>query len=97
MNGNGEYILLEYLIERECLSVRSVNVCKDAGLISLNRILDLYAKKGSFLSLRNCGAKTDKELIEICKKYLTANLVNEEYEGQTGSFSENIKIGRAHV
>lgn len=89
MNSNGEDILLEELIDKEWLSVRSINICKDAGLISLNRILDFYSKKGSFMTIRNCGAKTDKELIEICKKYLTSIPVNGDSE-QTESFLETI-------
>ena len=35
MNSNRDDILLEELIEIEWLSVRSINICKDAGLISL--------------------------------------------------------------
>lgn len=90
MNSNRDDILLEELIDNEWLSVRSINICKDAGLISLNRILDFYSKKGSFMTIRNCGAKTDKELIEICKKYLTSNPVNSEAKEQTESFLETI-------
>lgn len=90
MNSNRDGILLEELIDNEWLSVRSINICKDAGLISLNRILDFYSKKGSFMTIRNCGAKTDKELIEICKKYLASNPVNSEVKEQTESFLETI-------
>ncbi len=90
MNSNRDDILLEELIEIEWLSVRSINICKDAGLISLNRILDFYSKKGSFMSIRNCGTKTDQELIEICEKYLAGNPVNIEVNKQTESFLETI-------
>lgn len=90
MNSNRNDILLEELIDKEWLSVRSINICKDAGLISLNRILDFYSKKGSFMTIRNCGAKTDKELIEICKKYLASNPVVSEAKEQTESFLETI-------
>ncbi len=90
MNSNRDDILLEELIDNEWLSVRSINICKDAGLISLNRILDFYSKKGSFMTIRNCGAKTDKELIEICKKYLASNPVISEAKEQTESFLETI-------
>jgi hypothetical protein len=90
MNSNRDDILLEELIDNEWLSVRSINICKVAGLISLNRILDFYSKKGSFMTIRNCGAKTDKELIEICKKYLASNPVNSEAKEQTESFLETI-------
>jgi hypothetical protein len=83
-------ILLEELIDNECLSVRSINICKDTGLISLNRILEFYSKKGSFMNIRNCGAKTERELIEICEKYLATNSDNSEAQEQTESFLEAI-------
>jgi hypothetical protein len=92
MNSNREDILLEEIIDNECLSVRSINICRDAGLISLNRILDFYAKKGSFMSIRNCGAKTDKELIEICKKYLSSIPANEVLKEQKESFLDTINL-----
>lgn len=90
MNSNREDILLEELIDNEWLSVRSINICKDAGLTSLNRILDFYAKKGSFMSIRNCGAKTDKELIEICKKYLSSIPTDIVLKDQKESFLDTI-------
>ena len=90
MNSNREDILLEELIDNEWLSVRSINICKDAGLTSLNRILDFYAKKGSFMSIRNCGAKTDKELIEICKKYLSSIPADIVLKEQKESFLDTI-------
>ncbi len=90
MNINREDILLEELIDNAWLSVRSINICKDAGLISLNRILDFYAKKGSFMSIRNCGAKTDKELIEICKKYLSSIPAEKVLKEQKESFLDTI-------
>jgi len=92
MNSNREDILLEELIDKEWLSVRSINICKDADLISLNRILDFYAKKGSFMSIRNCGAKTDKELIEICKKYLVSIPDSGDSKEQKESFLETINL-----
>ena len=67
MNINIEDMLLEELIDKEWLSGRSINICKEAGFVTLNLILDFYSKNGSFISIRNCGAKTDKGLIEICK------------------------------
>ncbi len=85
-----EDILIEELIDNEWLSVRSINICKDAGLTSLKRILDFYAKKGSFMSIRNCGAKTDKELIEICRKYLSSVPADIVLKEQKESFLDTI-------
>lgn len=69
MNINESDISLDEIDETGDLSVRSVNICKDAELTSLKRILDFYEKKKSFISLRNCGSKTEIELVELCKKY----------------------------
>lgn len=64
-----KYMYLEDLIEMEKMSVRSVNVCKIAGLMSLNQILEFYSKYKSFKSIRNCGVKADNELIMLCKRF----------------------------
>ncbi len=55
----------------EDISVRSYNVCIDAGLNSLRRIIQYYYnnRRNGFLSIRNCGNKSNRELIKICLKY----------------------------
>jgi hypothetical protein len=68
-HNNQEDISLEELTDREWLTVRTINICKDRGLTTLNLILDYYNLNGTFKSIKNCGNKTDIELIEICKKY----------------------------
>lgn len=80
MNNERKDLTLEALNEIEWLTVRSINICKDAGLNTLNLILEYYSKNGSFLSIRNCGAKTEKELIEICKKYKDSYFLDENIE-----------------
>lgn len=50
-------------------SVRAENVCIGVGLDSLYKILDFYNKYKSFIKIRNCGSKTNKELINFCVKY----------------------------
>lgn len=59
-------ISLEDLATEENLTVRAVNTCLSNELHSLFSILDYYKTNGSFLSLKNCGKKTDKELTDIC-------------------------------
>lgn len=44
------------------LSVRAFNICDDNGLHCLSAIRSYFITQGSFLHLRNCGVKTDKEL-----------------------------------
>ncbi len=69
MKNNRENISLEKLSEIENLSIRSTNVCEWNGLKDLTSILSYYWENIDFLGLRNCGQKSNTELIELCKKY----------------------------
>jgi hypothetical protein len=70
-------ISLEDLDYQEDFPVRLINICKEANLTSLKRILDFYEREKSFLSLPNCGVLIDKKLSELCKKHLYRNPVVE--------------------
>lgn len=63
-------ISLVELADIEEMSVRAVNICYNIGLDSLNKILQFYIQGGDFKNVRNCGQRTENELIFICKKYL---------------------------
>lgn len=60
---------LDELNQVENLSVRTYNVCDFNDLHSVTDILKYYDENMNFLRLRNCGEKSNLELIEICKKY----------------------------
>jgi hypothetical protein len=60
---------IEKLAEIENLAVRGYNACKYYNLLTLSDLLDYYKENGHFLSVRNCGRKSNDELITICKKY----------------------------
>ena len=60
---------LEQFSEIEELSIRSQNVCKNVNLNSLKAIILYYKKNDDFLKVRNCGRKSNDELVEVCKKY----------------------------
>jgi hypothetical protein len=62
-------ISIKDLAEIEDLSVRTINICYFTDLHSLNQILRFYETHKSFKNIRNCGAKSEKELIELCEKY----------------------------
>ena len=64
-----ENISLEQLAKMENLSICSSNVCEWNGLKNLTAILSYYWENNDFLGLRNCGSKSNIELIELCKKY----------------------------
>ncbi len=61
---------IEELKRMENLSERTKNVCLEGSLDTLFKILYYYLEQNSFRDLRNCGLKTDQELIVLSKKYL---------------------------
>jgi hypothetical protein len=66
--------LINYHIEElkkiDNLSERTKNVCLEGSLDTLYKILYYFLERGTFRDIRNCGLKTDNELIETSKKYL---------------------------
>lgn len=62
-------IFLEDITDEIDLSVRAYNFCRGADLMSLDKIMAFYSEKGSFMGARNCGVKTNKELIAVCERY----------------------------
>lgn len=64
------YHLIELKIA-EGLSERAKNICLDNSLDSLFKVLEFYKEHGNFLSLRNCGRKTNDELVALSEKYLS--------------------------
>ncbi|PVV56456.1 hypothetical protein DD829_10805, partial [Chryseobacterium sp. HMWF035] len=61
------------------ISVRSYNICKYNSLESLDKLIDYYFRNHSFETLRNCGRRSDRELIDLCRKYET-NIINNTIE-----------------
>lgn len=57
------------LVKNENLSARSQNVCIDNGMTDFSSIIIYYWTNENFLKLKNCGQKSNIELIELCKKY----------------------------
>jgi hypothetical protein len=63
----------------EDLSVRSFNVCNYNGLKDLPSILSYFKENKTFVKLRNCGKRSNEELIALCLKYIDKeNLAQEE-------------------
>lgn len=60
---------IEEIFKKKEISVRSYNVCYYNKLLTLNDIKEFYNKNKSFEKLKNCGRKTNEELIDICNKY----------------------------
>jgi len=71
-------ISLNEIKKRELLSVRTINVCEYSRLYSLELIIKYYLANASFLRLRNCGPKSNEELISFCEKY--GSMANKKLE-----------------
>lgn len=70
---------IEEIYYSEDLSVRSFNVCNDNGLKDLPSILRYFQENKTFDNLRNCGRKSNEELIALCLKYIDQeNLIEDE-------------------
>jgi hypothetical protein len=68
--NNINYISIDEIYNSEDISPRSFNVCNNNGLHDLSSILKYYKQNKTFNKLRNCGAKSNKELIDLCLKYM---------------------------
>lgn len=62
---------IEELKRMENLSERTKNVCFEGSLDTLFKILYYFLERNTFRDIRNCGLKTDIELINLSKKYLS--------------------------
>src|SRR5690606_24347998 len=65
---------IDEIYKNEELSVRSYNVCRYNGLDSIDKLKEYYLTNHSFEKLRNCGRRSNEELIEICNKYQTTTV-----------------------
>jgi hypothetical protein len=82
---------LEELFLMEDLSARSLNVCIYNDLKELSDVIKYYHENRTFKNLRNCGSKSDKELIKLCLKYEESNNKSVEKLFITEEISFNTK------
>jgi len=71
---------IDEIYRKEKISVRSYHVCKYNNLNSVKDLKEYFYKHKSFDKLRNCGRKSNEELIEICNKFQGEYLENQELE-----------------
>jgi hypothetical protein len=76
---------LEILLHHKKLSQRSYNLCHYNYINSLEELIEYFLKHKSFSKFRNCGAKSNDELIEICNYYLN----DKKYKNKVISNSNN--------
>jgi hypothetical protein len=53
----------------EEISVRAFNTCKNNKIETISELKEFYRTYGSFKPFRNCGSKTNSELVKIYFKY----------------------------
>lgn len=61
---------IEEIQQMENLTERTKNVCLKGSLDTMYKILAYFLKNGSFKKIRNCGDKTNVELIELAERYI---------------------------
>lgn len=64
-------INIDTIKEREGISIRVYNVCIYNNLSSLREIAKYYLKNKNFLRLKNCGGKSNLELIRISESFIS--------------------------
>jgi hypothetical protein len=60
------------------ISIRTRNICKYNGLNDLQSIINYYRNKSTFLNLRNCGRKSNEELILLCEDSIKLEVSQED-------------------
>ncbi len=58
---------IDSLCEAGKLSVRASNVCSAADLDTVEDVKNYFEQYGTFKKIRNCGNKTEKELLDLCQ------------------------------
>lgn len=75
------------LFERVELSVRAYNICESLELITVRDLHNYIVKYGGFHNVRNCGRKTNLELLEFHKIYYI-----DSFDNNSESENENSEI-----
>lgn len=58
----------EIFLKKE-ISVRAFNTCTDNEIETISELKEYFNTYGSFKRFRNCGKKTDNELVAVCLEY----------------------------
>jgi DNA-directed RNA polymerase alpha subunit len=62
-------MIIDEIFQIGNMSVRSYNICKGNKLDTVIELKEYFYEHKSFYKLRNCGRRTNEELIEICNYY----------------------------
>lgn len=88
-------ITLEELQKVIPISVRAINVCRISDLTTTARIREHYTVHGTFRNIRNCGAKTNRELLRLLHdpRFPQPNEVEVEVRSNWGTLEQAIIAG----
>ncbi len=81
---------IDEIFKKEEISVRSYNVCKSNELHTVSDLIKYYNKNKSFDKLRNCGRRSNEELLALCNKSRVDYFVNGETENPLRSLISNL-------
>lgn len=81
---------LEEVYKNKRISVRSYNVCRSNKINTIGDLKAYYDKYGSFDNLRNCGRRSNGELIKLCLHYENFNFNKQSNQSKGNKFREII-------
>lgn len=84
---------LDEIYKNTKISMRSYNVCRDNGIDDINSLKEYYLINGSFEKLRNCGKKTNEELIALSNRHqliIEQNITKELNRHSINNKSQNL-------
>ncbi|MVO09171.1 hypothetical protein GOQ30_08355 [Flavobacterium sp. TP390] len=88
---------IDYIYKNEEISVRSYHLCKYNELHTISDLKKYYYKNNSFYKLRNCGRKSNEELIDICNKYQNEYIEYSENLSKEKKTLKNINLNLNRV
>lgn len=83
---------IDEIFKKKEMSVRSYNLCRYNGLDSIEKLNEYYLINHTFEKLRNCGRRSNEELIEVCKNH-PSMIINNAIEVKDEELLEVILTG----
>ena len=73
---------IDEIYKKGNLSIRSYHVCKYNNIETIYDLKGYFVKNKSFTKFRNCGRKSDEELIKLCNSYYLEGIDSIDNETQ---------------
>lgn len=85
-------IRLHELRETGEISVRSYNVCGRAKIITVQDMHEYLLKNEDFINIKNCGQKSNKELLGIYRQYFWADNLSKSEEPNVPALVKSLEF-----